>query len=367
MNICMLADKPLPSERPTGIGVAAFNIALALSRRGNTIHYVCRGKAETTANINEHLTVQTIRHFSKDNLAASLSILKKEGCNLVHVHSSAAAPSLVAAWALGRPTLFHSHSDQPLHPLGLTLIRNVEMSLSQRVITVSQSTREEIVRNHRLSPGKVVVAYNGVDTDEFKPFPPPASVLRKYGLEGYNKIVLSIGTVEKKKGQARMVECLPELLRAWPDLVYVNAGAATEPFQSRLLGRAERLGVSKAVRLLPPLPREELVALINAAEICVHLSTREAFGLAVVEEMACAKTVIAFNLDAMPEIIEDRVDGLLVNPGSMEDLTKSMLGALGDPELAGSIGQAARLKVSSKFTWERTASRLEEIYRGLVG
>ncbi len=367
LNVCMLSDKPLPSERPTGIGIAAYSMAFALSRRGNNVHYICRGEAEQTKSVSDRLTVKTIRHYSKDNLGASLPILKEGGCEVVHVHSSAAAPSLIAARALGKPTVFHSHGDQPLRPLGLTLIRSIEMSLSQRVIAVSRSTQQDIVNNHHIPLEKVVVAYNGVDTEEFRPTGPQPSVLSKYGLDGFEKTVLSIGAVQPRKGQLLMVECLPRVLARWPGLGYVNVGTSyDEAFRDGVIRRAAELGVSKAVRLLPAVPHDDLVALINAVDLCVHPSIREPFGLAVVEEMACAKAVIAVDDGAIPEIIDDRLDGLLVKPNDVDGLTSSILQAIGDQELARRIGDEARLKVTSKFTWDRTASRLEEIYRGLI-
>jgi starch synthase len=367
MNVGMLVDKPVPAERPTGIGVAAFSMARALSERGITVCLICRGATEKTVRLDDRLTVQTIRRFSRDNLAASLPLLKAGGCDVFHVHSSAAAPSLIAAWALGRPAVFHSHGDQPLHPLGLTLIRNIQMRLSKRVIAVSKSTQRDIIRNHHISPEKVVVAYNGVDLEEFRPITPPSHILHKYGIEGYDKIILSIGALQQRKGQATMIECLPEILKVWPRLIYVNVGNPyDEAFQTRLMEKAEGLGVSKAVKLLTNLPRDDLVAVINAAVLCVHLSVREPFGLAVVEEMACSKAVLAFGVGAIPEIIDDRADGLLVNPDSEADLTRLILAALGDPQWVKKLGEAARKKVAEKFTWGQTASTLENIYREVV-
>lgn len=363
MRVCMFEDKPLPSERPTGIGVAAFNMALALSRHGTTVRLVCRGETERTTSVNNNLTVQTLRHYSRDNLTAFLATLREGRIEIVHVHSSSAVPSLVAARALRRPALLHVHGDEPLRPNRLTVIRQIGMNLSQRVIATSGNTREDIIRNHHISPRKVVVAYNGVDIEEFRPSTGPSNITSKYGLDPYDKIILSVGTVQQSKGQSIVVECLPKILERWPRLVYVNIGAPYDlAFQSRLLERVRELGVSKAVKLLSGLPQSDLVALINAANLCVHPSTREGFGLAVVEEMACGKTVLAFSVDSIPEIIDDRSDGLLIRPNNKDDLERFILDALEDPQMTKKLGDAARLKVASKFTWDQTASRLEKIY-----
>lgn len=367
MKVIMFVDKPLPSERPTGIGVAAFNMALALSKRGIAVYFVCRGEIERITSTNNNLTVHAIRHYSRDNLHLALDMMKQEKPEIVHVHSSAALPSLLFGRAIGRRVVMHSHGDEPLRPISRTLMRKVGMNSSHCVVAVSQSTRQELIEHQHSSSEKVVVAYNGVDTDVFRPTTRKSDIPSKYGFEIHDKMILSVGAVQLRKGQSMVIECLPKLLQRWPGLVYVNVGNPyDEKFQSGLLKRAEALGVSKAVKLLNGLPRSDLVALIGVADLCVHPSTREPFGLAVVEEMACGKPVVAFKVDAMPEIIDDQLDGRLIKPYSMDDLVKSMLDVLEDPQFAKKLGDAARLKVASKFTWDQTASRLVQIYSGLL-
>jgi glycosyltransferase involved in cell wall biosynthesis len=367
VKLVMFVDKPLPNERPTGIGVAAFNMALALSRRGDEVRFVCRGETERETSLNDRLTVQTIRNYSRDNLRAALDIMRRERPEIVHVHSTAALPSLLLGRALGRGVVVHSHGDEPLHPLRLALMRKIGMNFSHRVVAVSKTTREGLIRSQRLSPAKVVVAYNGVDTEEFRPSTGLHQVLMKYHLEDFDKIILSIGALQQRKGQEKIIQCLPEILEKWPHLVYVNVGRPYDKsYQARLMEGAERLGVSKNVKLLVTVPHEDLVPLINSAYLCVHASTREPFGLATVEEMACGKAVVAFDSGAMPEIIDDRVDGLLVPPDDQGALTRSILELLGDSQLAKTLGGAARTKVVTKFTWDQTASRLKTIYAGIL-
>jgi glycosyltransferase involved in cell wall biosynthesis len=157
------------------------------------------------------------------------------------------------------------------------------------------------------------------------------------------------------------------LLERWPRLVYVNVGRAYDAsYREGVLKDAESLGVSERVRLLTDVPQEDLVGLINSAQACVHASTREGFGLAVAEEMACGKAVVAFGIDSIPEIIEDGVDGVLVRPDDPDGLASSLLSLLGDQDRCRRIGEAARAKVVSRFTWEQTASRLEELYGEVV-
>jgi glycosyltransferase involved in cell wall biosynthesis len=367
MKVITLVDKPVPSERPTGIGVAAFNMALALSKRRIDVRYVCRGAVQETISLNDYLTVQTVRNYSRDNVRITLDVLRKDAPDVVHVHSTAALPSLFLGRVLGKAVAMHSHGDEPLHPIKLALMRKAGMILSQRVITVSEATRDDIIRTQRLSPKKIAVVYNGVSVEDFRPLPGPTHVMQKYGLEDAGKVLLSVGAVQQRKGQWMIIRCLPKILEKWPGLTYVNVGRAYDPsYQNQLLKEAERLGVSKNFRLLTGVPHDDLVALINSADVCVHPSSREAFGLAVAEEMACARPVVALDVDAMHEIIDDGVNGLLVQPSDQDNLTASILRLLGDPQLSKRIGEAARVKVVAKFTWDQAAAGLETLFREML-
>src|SRR5207253_6542024 len=126
-----------------------------------------------------------------------------------------------------------------------TLMRRIGMNLSHRVVTVSERTRADIIRNHRISPGKVDVAYNGVNIDEFKPSPNRENISSKYGLEHYDMVMLSLGALQERKGQTTIIDCLPRILQRWPNLVYVNIGAAyDQSYKRRLVEKTERLRVA---------------------------------------------------------------------------------------------------------------------------
>jgi glycosyltransferase involved in cell wall biosynthesis len=363
----MLVDKPLPSERPTGIGVAAFNMAFALSKRNIDVRLVCRGEKENEEAIDDFLTVQTIKHYSRDSPNATLGNLRAKRYDLIHVHSSSALPSIVLSRILRRIVVYHSHSVESLRPIHLTLMRLFAMKASQCVVTVSKKTQEDIVKRHWVSLGKTAVAHNGVDVELFRPLTNFENILSKYDLHRYDKIILSVGRVQKGKGQWRMLRCLPKIVQRWPKLVYLNAGTVYDAdYLQRLIEMASSLGVSQSVKFLGAIPSEDLVGLINLADLCVHPSTREAFGLAVAEEMACGKAVVAFNIDAIPEIVENGIDGILVEPSSGDSLVGPILNLLDHQDLAKRIGSVARSKIVSKFTWNETAATLEKTYDMLL-
>ena len=363
----MVADKPLPQDRPTGIGVAAYGLALALSRRGVTVDYLCRGLDGGVECINKCLTIHTLDHFSRDNAEAVYRVIRQTGCRVVHVHSSSAFPSVLLSKLLGRIVVTHSHDTESLRPLRQGLLRQAGVDLSNRIIAVSKETQRKVIRTHHVPPSKVEVVYNGVDTGVFRVISADEDRSINQGLSSRDGLILSIGAVQRRKGQWRVIETLPAILKEWPHLVYLNIGAIYDPdYRDALIQRAGELGVGQAVRFMTGVSEEELVSIINLATVCVHPSVREGFGLAVVEEMACGKPVVAFDISALPEIVEDGVDGILVAPQNPEGITKSLLNLLNDPLLSKRIGEAAREKVATKFTWDLAAIQMERIYQTLL-
>ena len=367
MRVCMFVDKPLPIERPTGMGVAVYNMALALSRRTTEVELVCRGDTERSSTINQNLRVHTLAHYSRSNLLAGLEIVRKGRADIVHVHSSSAFPVVILARALGRKAVVHSHGMEPLRPDRLTVARGIGVNASHRVIAVSQNTRAALIRGFHLAPRKVEVAYNGVDVEIFRPSQDTTMVLSKYGLVSFDRIILSVGSLYQAKGQWLMIECLPEILKRWPSLAYVNVGSAyRQSYRESIMDRAKQLNVSSCIRMLDTMPAADLAGLMNAATVCVHPSAREGFGLAVAEEMACGKAVVASNVDSLPEIVDNESNGLLVRPNDTEELASSVMRVLDDGVLARRLGDSAVAKVREVFSWEKCAASLERAYAELV-
>ncbi len=239
--------------------------------------------------------------------------------------------------------------------------------MSDKIIAVSKDTQSKVIRTHRVPRDKVDVVYNGVNTGVFRVINGYEETLIKYGLSNLEGLILSVGAVQRRKGQWRIIESLPAILEKWPRLAYVNVGVAYDPsYRDNLIERVRELGLSQAVRFIEGVPQEDLVSIMNLATVCVHPSTREAFGLAVAEEMACGRPVVAFDVSALPEIIENGVDGILVAPEDARGLTNSILNLLEDSSLSKRIGDVARQKVAARFTWDIAATQLEGIYERLL-
>lgn len=292
------------------------------------------------------------------------------------IHSNGIKTHLLSSAAVGLsiPCVWHIHDFigerplvrralQALHPLATAAIANSRaVGVDARVV---------------LDPVPVHVVYNGVDAERFAPGPGEGSRLDGLaGLSAAPEGTLRIGlvaTYARWKGQEVFLEAAAALLRERPALpvrfYLVGSPLYRTPdsqfSEEELLGLVERLGLKGRVGLVPF--QQEPAAVYRALDLFVHASTRrEPFGLTIAEAMACGRPAIVSRASGAAEQLTDGVDALTLPSGEVEPLTKAMGVLAEDAGLRERLGQAARRTAVERFSRERYAREVLEVYRGLV-
>jgi glycosyltransferase involved in cell wall biosynthesis len=222
------------------------------------------------------------------------------------------------------------------------------------IITVSTASRDDIVREMGVPPGRISVVPLGVDTDVFRPLPDQPRVP--------GRILVTASADVPLKG-------LDPLLRAFAlvrarrqaELVVVGRLRPDGPIP-RLL---DELALNGSVRFVGGVPEARLVSLYAEAEAAVVPSLYEGFSLPAVEAMACGLPLVATTAGALPEVVGD--GALLVPPGDPEALADQLTVLLGDADLRRSLAERGRSRVITRFTWEATARATVERYREVAG
>lgn len=205
----------------------------------------------------------------------------------------------------------------------------------------------------------------GTTPAHFRPGVDPASVRRRYGLDG-GPWILTVARLDYHKGIDTVIRALPAIRAAFPAARYAVAGVGIRrDYLERLIGE---LGLGDAVRLLGFVPDEDLPALYNAADLFVLASRRfdllvEGFGIAVVEASACGLPVIGGRSGGIPEAVREGETGLLVDPEDPAALAGAIGQLLGDEALRRRMGAAGRTAVERYFNWDRVAADLIGIDR----
>lgn len=221
---------------------------------------------------------------------------------------------------------------------------------AQRILTVSEFSRQELCRFYRVDPNKVVVVPNGVGAD-FRPASlataaDDQAVLARYDLSP--PYILALGNIHPRKNLGRLLaayRCLKQQHSDVPALVWAGLPRWDS---SELLREARAAGV-----LLPGfVAQEDLPALYRQALMLVYPSLYEGFGLPPLEAMACGTPVVTSNTTSLPEVVADAA--LTVDPANTEAITAAMARLLTDTSLRRHLSQAG-LARAANFTWTRTA------------
>jgi glycosyltransferase involved in cell wall biosynthesis len=226
-----------------------------------------------------------------------------------------------------------------------------------RLVTVSESSRRDIVAQMKVDPERLHIVPVGVDTTTFRPLPHVARVR--------GRIMTTASADVPMKGLAPLLEALAKLRVERDDAHLVVIGRPKD--KSRIPGLIEQLGLRDAVRFVSGVAQERIVELYAEAEIAVVPSLYEGFSLPAIEAMACGVPVLATTGGALPEVVgADGDAALTVPPGDPFALESGMARLLGDADLRARLGAAGLRRVLDRFTWKNTVRGMVENWRELL-
>jgi glycosyltransferase involved in cell wall biosynthesis len=226
-----------------------------------------------------------------------------------------------------------------------------------RLITVSRSSRAQIVQAYDRDPSDIDVVPNGVDHATYRPDrPPPTFLVAAAGGEPARPYVLFVSVVHPRKNLDALRHAMSGLAaRGFPHALVLVAGPAADRADSAALEAAALApipGVATPVVNLAGASDADVARLMaGAAAFCLP-SLMEGFGMAVAEAMACGAPVVVSDRGALPEVVGDA--GIVVPP-TAEALETALADLLGNPTAAAALGVRAQARAAA-FTWERTAA-----------
>ena len=226
-----------------------------------------------------------------------------------------------------------------------------------QVLTVSESSRRDIVEQMGVAPGRVAIVPIGADHELFQASP---AVRRVPG-----RIMTTASADVPLKGLVYLLEALAKLRTERPEAHLVVVG---EPRGGSAAARAvERLGLEGAIRFRPGVSDSELVRLYAEASVVAVPSLYEGFSLPAVEAMACEAPLVATTGGALPEVVgPDGLAALLVPPADPGALAAALGRLLDEAELGRRLGRAGRRRVLGRFTWARCAAGVVGQYRSVL-
>ena len=250
----------------------------------------------------------------------------------------------------------------------LLLSASVPLScrLATRIIAVSEQTKRDLVRQYAVPPQKIKVVHEAVD-ERFSNRASADEALRtrrKYA--GGRRYVLALGNIQPRKNLGRLVEAYALLTSAGmvaEDIALVIAGQAQRG-ASEVFDQVAARGLADKVCFPGYVADDDLPALYRGAEVFVHPSLYEGFGLPPLEAMACGTPVVCSNASALPEVIGQ--GAALVDPYDTDALAETLGTLLNDGARRRDLS-ASGLARAAQFSWERTAQETLQVYREAAG
>jgi len=315
----------------------------------------------------ENHVIHTERPFDPGVWGKVKKFLKEKRIDLVHAHGTRANSNVLwAARSLGIPVVYTVHGwsfHQDQHPL----VRNIRIlgekyltSRSDLNISVSSSNQQS-GKNYIRSFDSIVIN-NGIDNRKFDPDAHYPDVRAELGIPDGEVLVLFIARFTGHKQPLTLIDAFSRALASNPGMHLLMVGDGDQ--QARAVQIVNKLGLSHKVSFFSF--RQDVPAVLAAADIFVLPSLWEGLPIGLLEAMAMGKAVIASNVDGTSEIVQDQVNGLLVDTGRLaENLEKALLVLSRDPGLREKFGARAIETVRGKYNAAAMTRQIEATYTGL--
>lgn len=296
------------------------------------------------------------------NLPAIKELVKKEQVDLLHAHTRVTQVlAFLISKLSGIPFVTTAHGFYKPR-----LSRKLFGCWGERVIAISPMVAEELKKTHKVREDKIRLIQNAIDLDEFQKRysqKDPIALRRELGIPADAWVIGSVSRLVEDKGHAYLVEAVQKLKKNIPQIFLIILGDGRE--KGNLEQLIKKLNLRDSVKMIPAV--RDVTGVLSVMNIFVHPAThREGFGFSIAEAMAVKKPVIATNIWAVNSIIQDGVNGYLVEPKSADGLAKAVKFVADHPEAAKVVaenGQRTALKLCSL---DRMVSEMEKVYEEVV-
>lgn len=398
LRICLLSGS-YPPEQYEGVGRMTNVMARGLFAIGHTVHVIARGPRPQTSfydgayvhRITSPLTryeryrmLPTLHHtlnYSHAVYEKVRRLILNDGIQVVD-SPLWQVDGLVTAKSGDLPVMVRSQTAlrqvaqiQEMRNEDLLLVGELEQAFLRQASFVSSNSMATAralqhvydIKLDEIKHGIVHIGAEAVADEAVRPFnldQPPS----KY-------TVLYVGRLEKRKGISDLFGAIPKVLAEKPNVQFVIAGddnSISDGFQAQKgmsyvsYFQQNFPQYAQQVTFLGHVEEDELQRLYQSCDLFVAPSLYESFGQIYLEAMNYAKPVIGCRAGGIPEVVEDGVTGLLVDPESPAKLAEAMLRLLRSPQKLYEMGIAGRQRLLEKFTHIEMARNFAKIYRTLI-
>ncbi|MFJ7933467.1 N-acetyl-alpha-D-glucosaminyl L-malate synthase BshA [Sporosarcina sp. NPDC096371] len=360
-----------------GSGVVATELGKMMADRGHEMHYITSSKPFRFLDVHPNIQFHEVKidgyavfKYPPYDIALAnriAQVIETEKLDLLHVHYavphavSAALGKDMANSTIGVITTLHGTDVTILgHDPGLR--NTVRYGINKSTITtaVSESLRRETLE--LIEPEKdLLTIYNFIDEDKYRPVD-PGTLKSDLGISQDEKVIIHISNFRAVKRIPDIIESF-RLVTQEVDAKLLMVGDGPERTEMEELVR--QLGLQEDVIFTGK--RDDLPELLAISDLAFLLSEKEAFGLVLLEALACGVPSVATAIGGIPEVIEDGVNGFLVGLGDVTMAAERALRLLKDEQLHATFKENGLLTVADKFHSSTIVNQYEKLYYEVAG
>lgn len=281
------------------------------------------------------------------------------------IHAGRALPEGLVGWAVARlarlPVVVYAHGEELTTWGRGAKYKAMRFTLrhADKVIANSDYTRDELLKMG-VSAERIVRISPGVDINRFRPGLPYEDLRERLGLTEGQKLILSVGRLQRRKGFDQMIRALPALVKEGIDAHLAIIGIGDD--HAYLEALADETGVKARVHLLGHVSPDDLPRWYNACDVFAMPNREiagdtEGFGMVFLEAAACGKPAVAGIAGGTGAAVAHEVTGLRVDGAAPEAVSDALTRILRDASFAETLGARGHERATGEFAWEQVARK----------
>jgi len=291
------------------------------------------------------------------------AIAKREKFDVIHAHDWLTYPAgIMTQEVSNKPLVAHVHATEFDRGGGQGVnsdvyqIERMGIHRADKIIAVSNYTRNKLINFYGADPDKVAVVYNGIDETDQRALPGMLAEVKRMG----DKIVLFAGRITLQKGPEYFIRAAKKVLEVNPKVRFVVAGSGD--MERQVMMEAAYLGISDKILFAGFLRGDELNAAYQAADLYVLPSVSEPFGITPLEAIMNGTPVLLSKQSGVSEVISH---ALKVDFWDIDDMAHKILSVLAHEPLKSTLSQHSREEIR-RLTWSAAAHACIQIYQSLL-
>lgn len=293
-------------------------------------------------------------------------VLTNRDVDVIHTHGLKANLAGVIAAKLSRKghVIYTVHGgisfskEQPIKAKLYETLERILIKYNTKVVTVSNLLQKKLQKRAQCDDKSIITINTGINEHRLEPKTNIEAMKQDFHIPTNSNVIGTIARLAPQKGLCYLIKAVKRVISSKPNTVLVIAGDGPLRNELRCLAREEE--VLSHIRFLGFV--QDIGSLLELIHVFVLPSWTEGLPITILEALLAGKAVVATKVGGIPEVIEDEVNGLLVEPRDPDTLADRILRLLNDDELRKTLGNAGKCLVKDRFSVEHMVAEYCSIY-----